>query len=197
MIGVVAIQGDVSEHVAALRRALGERGLDDEIVEVKHSGIIPRCRAVVIPGGESTTLSRLMHREGIAEEIKEAAGRGVPIMGTCAGLILLAKYGDGQVAKTGQRLLGLMDIHVERNAFGRQRDSFEVTLYVKNIGELNAVFIRAPAIVKAGEKVEVLARYGDYIVAAQQDNILGLAFHPELAPDSRAHHYFLDMLQKG
>jgi len=129
-IGVIAIQGAVSEHVDALRRALAERGVEAEVVEIKHRGIVPECSGIVIPGGESTTLCRLLAREGIAEEIKEAAARGVPILGTCAGLIVLAKEGDRQVEKTGQELLGIMDTRVNRNAFGRQRDSFEAELDV-------------------------------------------------------------------
>jgi 5'-phosphate synthase pdxT subunit len=127
-IGVIAIQGAVSEHVDALKRALAQRGRDAEIVKIKHKGLVPECSGIVIPGGESTTLCRLLSREGIAEEIKDVAARGVPVLGTCAGLIVLAKEGDEQVKKTSQALLGIMDIKVNRNAFGRQRDSFETEL---------------------------------------------------------------------
>ena len=130
-IGVIAIQGAVSEHVDALKRALVQRGRAAEIVKIKHKGIVPECNGIVIPGGESTTLCRLLAREGIAEEIKNVAARGVPVLGTCAGLILLAKEGDEQVEKTSQKLLGIMDIKVNRNAFGRQRDSFETELKVE------------------------------------------------------------------
>ena len=192
-IGVIAIQGNVSEHVDALTRALAERGEDADIVTIKHSGIVPTCDAVVIPGGESTTLGRLMLREGIAEEVREAAGRSVPILGTCAGLILLAREGDMQVKKTQQNLLSLMDTKVNRNAFGRQRESFETQLEVKVLDSpYNAVFIRAPAIVEWGDDVRVLARIGDLVVAAEQGNVLALAFHPELTDDMRLHQYFLD-----
>jgi 5'-phosphate synthase pdxT subunit len=122
----------------------------------------------------------------------------MPILGTCAGLILLATGGDDEVRKTGQKLLGLMDTVVDRNAFGRQRESFEAPLdmpFIKG-GPFNAVFIRAPAIVSAGEGVEVLAQLEGRIVAARQGNILALAFHPELTDDTRIHEYFLGIVNK-
>ncbi|WP_406657000.1 pyridoxal 5'-phosphate synthase glutaminase subunit PdxT [Methanolobus sp. ZRKC2] len=194
-IGVIAIQGDVSEHVDALKRALDERRLVAEVVTIKHKGIVPECDALILPGGESTTLGKLLIREGIAEEIQDMKDAGKPIMGTCAGLILLAKKGDEQVAKTHQHLLGLMDTRVNRNAFGRQRDSFETELELPFLDSpYNAVFIRAPGIVEAGKDVTVLARIDDMIIAAEQENVLALAFHPELTPDSRVHQYFLDKL---
>ncbi|MCC4771358.1 pyridoxal 5'-phosphate synthase glutaminase subunit PdxT [Methanosarcina sp. DH2] len=194
-IGVIAIQGAVSEHVDALRRALEKRGIDAEVVEIKHKGIVPKCSGIVIPGGESTTLCRLLAREGIAEEIKEAAAKGVPTLGTCAGLIVLAKEGDQQVEKTGQELLGIMDTRVNRNAFGRQRDSFEAKLEVAIFDSpFTGVFIRAPGIVSCGPGVKVLSRLGDMIIAAEQGNVLALAFHPELTDDLRIHQYFLDKI---
>ncbi|AKB69381.1 pyridoxal 5'-phosphate synthase glutaminase subunit PdxT [Methanosarcina mazei] len=192
-IGVIAIQGAVSEHVDALRRALKERGVEAEVVEIKHKGIVPECSGIVIPGGESTTLCRLLAREGIAEEIKEAAAKGVPILGTCAGLIVIAKEGDRQVEKTGQELLGIMDTRVNRNAFGRQRDSFEAELELSILDSpFTGVFIRAPGIVSCGPGVKVLSRLEGMIVAAEQGNVLALAFHPELTDDLRIHQYFLD-----
>ena len=192
-IGVIAIQGAVSEHVDALRRALKERGVEAEVVEIKHKGIVPECSGIVIPGGESTTLCRLLAREGIAEEIKEAAAKGVPILGTCAGLIVIAKEGDRQVEKTGQELLGIMDTRVNRNAFGRQRDSFEAELEVFILDSpFTGVFIRAPGIVSCGPGVKVLSRLEGMIVAAEEGNVLALAFHPELTDDLRIHQYFLD-----
>lgn len=194
-IGVIAIQGAVSEHVNALRRALAERGIDAEVVEIKHKGIVPECSGIVIPGGESTTLCRLLAREGIAEEIKEAAAKGVPILGTCAGLIVLAKEGDQQVEKTGQELLGIMDTRVNRNAFGRQKDSFEAELEVSILDSpFTGVFIRAPGIVSCGPGVKVLSELEGMIIAAEQGNVLTLAFHPELTEDLRIHQYFLDKI---
>jgi 5'-phosphate synthase pdxT subunit len=191
-IGVIAIQGNVQEHVEATERALAGRGT---VVKIKHAGIVPSCDAVIIPGGESTTLCRLSWSEGIAQEIIDLAKSGRPIMGTCAGLILLASKGDDEVAKTKQRLLGLMDTTVDRNAFGRQVDSFEAPLKIKGFDEpFNAVFIRAPAVISAGKSVKVLAKIDDKIVAAQQKNLLALAFHPELTDDLRLHKYFLEMI---
>ena len=192
-IGVIAIQGNVEEHVIALEKALAERGEEGDVLKIKHRGIVESCDAIVIPGGESTTIGRLMEREGIFPEIKEAAKVGKPILGTCAGMVLLAKEGDAEVAKTGQPLLGLMDVKVKRNAFGRQRESFEVPLQMSFLNEpFHAVFIRAPAIINAADSVEVLATLNGHIVAAKQENIMGLSFHPELTGDRRIHHYFLD-----
>ncbi len=195
-IGVIAIQGNVSEHVTALEKTLAERGENGEVVTIKHCGIVESCDALVIPGGESTTIGRLMQRENIFTEILTAREKNeLPILGTCAGLILLAKEGDEEVAKTGQPLLGLMDIKVKRNAFGRQRESFEVLLSMSIFNEpFPAVFIRAPAITHAAEHVDVLATLDEHVVAAQQGTILALSFHPELTNDKRIHHYFLDLI---
>ena len=198
LIGVIAIQGDVSEHVHAMKRALAQRGKSADIVEIKHSGIVPECDAIILPGGESTTLGRLLLKEGISEEIKQAASAGIPIMGTCAGLILLAQRGDVQVAKTHQHLLGLMNTQVNRNAFGRQRDSFEADLDLPFLDSpYRAVFIRAPAIINAGSDVEILSKIDDWIVAAREGNVLALAFHPELTDDLRIHHYFIEMIEEN
>ena len=192
-IAVVGVQGDVEEHVIAAKRALKKLGIEGDVVATRKHGIVSRSDAVIIPGGESTTISKLIFSDSIASEIIELAESGRPIMGTCAGLILLSKYGDEQVEKTGTKLLGLMDIWVKRNAFGRQRESFQVELDVKHIGKVDAVFIRAPAIVRVGNDVEVLAKLENYVVAAKQDNILALAFHPELTTDTRVHEYFISL----
>jgi 5'-phosphate synthase pdxT subunit len=195
-IGVIAIQGAVEEHVVALQKTLAERGEHGEVVKIKQRGLVESCDAIVIPGGESTTIGRLMQREHIIEEIKTAVEeKALPILGTCAGLVLLAKEGDEEVAKTGQPLLGLMDVTVKRNAFGRQRESFEASLPMSIFEEpFPAVFIRAPAITRTGENVEVVATFDEHIVAAQQGNLLALSFHPELTDDRRIHHYFIDLV---
>ncbi len=191
-IAVIAIQGNVEEHIESANKAMEDMGIRGEVLPVRHSGTIPTCDAIILPGGESTTLGRLMAREGIDIEIKEAAAAGKPIMGTCAGLVLLAKDGGEQVIRTGQKLLGLMDISVDRNAFGGQRESFEIPLEISILDSAyNVVFIRAPVITRVGPDVEVLARFNDKIVAARQGNILGLAFHPELTDDLRIHCYFV------
>jgi len=199
-IGVIAIQGDVEEHIKALKATLAERGENEngEVIRIKHRGIVSSCDAIVIPGGESTTIGRLMEREGITEELRNAAEEGKPLLGTCAGMILLAREGDEEVKKTGQPLLGLMDVRVKRNAFGRQRESFEAPLKMSIFDEpFPGVFIRAPCITHAADTVDVLATLDDdinRIVAARQGNIMALAFHPELTGDRRIHHYFLDTL---
>jgi 5'-phosphate synthase pdxT subunit len=189
-IGVLALQGDVSEHVLALERALSGRG---EVVEVRRPGQMKECQALALPGGESTAISRQLERSGLAEELVDAAKEGKPILATCAGLVLLSRevQGDGRV-----RALGLMDTQISRNAFGPQRESFEADLDIKGLDRpYRAVFIRAPAIVRAGPDVEVLARVGGAIVAARQGNLLALAFHPELTEDTRVHQLFLNMLE--
>jgi len=199
-IGVIAIQGDVEEHIKALKATLAEMGENEngEVIRIKHRGIVSSCDAIVIPGGESTTIGRLMEREGITEELRNAAEEGKPLLGTCAGMILLAREGDEEVKKTGQPLLGLMDVRVKRNAFGRQRESFEAPLKMSIFDEpFPGVFIRAPCITHAADTVDVLATLDDdinRIVAARQGNIMALAFHPELTGDRRIHHYFLDTL---
>jgi 5'-phosphate synthase pdxT subunit len=193
IVAVVGYQGDVEEHVDALRKAAERLEIDCEVVATRKAGVVSKSDAIVIPGGESTTISRLIFRDGVADEIIELAEGEHPVMGTCAGLILLSRYGDEQVEKTNTRLLGLMDIHVKRNAFGRQRESFQTRLEIKGIGDFDAVFIRAPAIVKANN-VDVMATLDKYIVAAKQKNILAFSFHPELTDDTRIHEFFLQMI---
>ncbi|AAB90721.1 MULTISPECIES: pyridoxal 5'-phosphate synthase glutaminase subunit PdxT [Archaeoglobus] len=192
-VAVVGVQGDVEEHVLATKRALKRLGIDGEVVATRRRGVVSRSDAVILPGGESTTISKLIFSDGIADEILQLAEEGKPVMGTCAGLILLSKYGDEQVEKTNTKLLGLLDAKVKRNAFGRQRESFQVPLDVKYVGKFDAVFIRAPAITEVGKDVEVLATFENLIVAARQKNVLGLAFHPELTDDTRIHEFFLKL----
>lgn len=189
-IGVLALQGDVSEHVLAMQRALSGKG---EVLEIRRPGEIPGCDGLVLPGGESTTISRLLEISGMAQELKAAARSGVPILATCAGMVLVSRKIEGD-AKV--RPLGLMDIKIDRNAFGPQRESFEADLQVEGFDRpYRAVFIRAPAIVDVGEKVQVLARIGEVVVGARQDNLLALAFHPELTEDMRFHQIFQKMLE--
>ena len=188
-IGVLALQGDVSEHILALERAAP--GLD--AVAVRRPGQIEKCQALVIPGGESTTIRRQMDSSGITEELVAAARSGMPVLATCAGMVLISKeiVGEGRF-----RPLGLMDIAISRNAFGPQRESFEADLDFKGLNRpYRAVFIRAPVIAEAGKGVEVLARLDEGAVAACQKNLLALAFHPELTEDSRIHQIFLKMLE--
>ena len=194
-VGILALQGDVSEHLVAMRNAMGKMKIGGEVIEVKRKDELKDLDSLVIPGGESTAIGKLIAKYGIDSEIKNLAKKGIPIMGTCAGLVLVAKEGDEEVAKTGQPLLGLMDIKVKRNAFGRQRESFEADLEMDVLGKepYHTVFIRAPAIDKTGKGVDVLARFEDKVVMARQRNLLAVAFHPELTSDSRLHEYFLGM----
>jgi len=188
-IGVLALQGDVSEHINALQRAAP----DLVVAAVRKPGQIEECQALVIPGGESTTIRRQMESSGITREIEAAARSGIPILATCAGMVLVSKQIEGE----GRfKPLGLMDIAVSRNAFGTQKESFEADLDFKGLDRpYRAVFIRAPLIVGAGQDVDVLARLEEGAVAAREKNLLALAFHPELTDDSRIHRIFLDMLE--
>lgn len=181
--GVVAVQGDVSEHAAAIRRAGAEHGHETDIVEIRESGLVPECDVLLMPGGESTTISRHLHAEGIAAEIRDHVAADKPVLATCAGLIVAsADARDDRVEP-----LGLLDVTVDRNAFGRQKDSFEAHLPVAGLDEpFHAVFIRAPAIADAGD-AEVLATWDDRPVAVRQGPVVGTAFHPELTPDTRLH----------
>ena len=191
-IGVLALQGDVSEHVLALERA-GEGKI--QAVLVRKSGQIEECAALVLPGGESTTICRQLESSGLTEELKAAALSGKPILATCAGLVLISQEIMGS-SEALVKPLGLMDIKISRNAFGPQKESFEADLQVKGLDRpYRAVFIRAPAIGEVGRGVEVLASIGDTVVAARQGNLLALAFHPELTQDPRIHQIFLKMLE--
>ena len=193
--GVVAVQGDVSEHAEAIERAGAAHGTETSVVEIRKSGLVPGCDALLLPGGESTTISRLVHREGIAPEIEAHVAAGKPLLATCAGLILLSTDANDDRVDT----LDLLDVTIERNAFGRQRDSFEAPLDVVGLDDpFPAVFIRAPVVGSVGENVEVLATWEDYPVAVRQGPVVGTAFHPELTPDSRIHDLaFFDDVKAG
>ncbi|WEL20291.1 pyridoxal 5'-phosphate synthase glutaminase subunit PdxT [Halorhabdus sp. BNX81] len=181
--GVIAVQGDVSEHATAVRAAAAAHDEPADVVEIRESGIVPDCDVLLVPGGESTTISRLLTEEGIAPEIKTHVRAGKPVLATCAGLIVAARdTGDDRV-----EALGLLDVTVERNAFGRQKDSFEAPLDVDGLEEpFHAVFIRAPAISDVGD-AEVLATWEDRPVAVRDGPVVGTAFHPELTGDHRIH----------
>jgi 5'-phosphate synthase pdxT subunit len=187
-IGVLASQGAFVEHIKALNK------LDTETMPVRLPGELKGLDGLIIPGGESTTISKLMHSYKLVSEITALAGKGLPIFGTCAGMILMAKH----IANNSTSTLGLMDISVKRNAFGRQVDSFETDLKIPALGDkpFPAVFIRAPLIESCGKGVEILAQLkNNRIVAVRQGNMLATAFHPELTDDLRLHKYFLDIIQ--
>ena len=195
-VGVLGVQGAVSEHVEVVNDTLKIMGINGVCETVKNLNQLKEVDALIIPGGESTTIGRVAKERGLMDEIVRKAKDGTPIFGTCAGLILLAKeVYDLKVGVVRQPLLGLMDIKVVRNAFGRQRESFEVDLNIPVLGEkpFPAVFIRAPVIEKVWGKTKVLAEFEGKIVAAQEENLLVAAFHPELTEDRRLHQYFLKM----
>jgi len=198
-IGVIGLQGAVSEHLETTKRAMQKLGIKGEVIWAGRSEQLDDLDRIIIPGGESTTIGKLMLTTGLFEKVRKKAANGTPILGTCAGLIILAKRGDEQVVRTKQPLLGLMDIGVIRNAFGRQRESFETDLEIPVLGKepLKAVFIRAPAVEEVWGDVQVLAKFQGKIVGVKQGNLIAVAFHPELTPDTRLHEYFLHMCQKS
>jgi len=187
-VGVLALQGDVREHVAALT-ALGA-----EVIEVRTPAQLDDVDGLVLPGGESTALSILLASSGLRPPIEERLAAGMPAFGTCAGMILLAREVlDGRADQTS---LGAIDLSVRRNAFGSQAASFEADLDVAGLdgGPVHAVFIRAPVVEQAGPEVEVLASIDDRPVLARQGAVLACAFHPELVGDLRLHDLFLTII---
>ncbi|WP_077623793.1 pyridoxal 5'-phosphate synthase glutaminase subunit PdxT [Sediminibacillus massiliensis] len=187
-IGVLGLQGAVREHIRSVE-ASGAEGL---IIKKKEQ--LEEIDGLILPGGESTTMRRLIDKYDFFDALVEFGNKGKPIFGTCAGLILLASEIVGQK----DAHLKLMDIKVERNAFGRQKESFETDLTVKGVAvDFNAVFIRAPYILETGENVEVLASYNEAVVAARQGQYLCSAFHPELTDDHRLTGYFVEMVEES
>ena len=187
-IGVLALQGAVAEHMRSLQAS------GAEAVAVKRVEQLEELQGLVIPGGESTTIGKLMRKYGFMDAVKAFAAAGKGIFGTCAGLIVLADRIEGQE----EAHLQLMDMTVARNAFGRQRESFETDLAIKGIDEpVRAVFIRAPLIKSIGPKVEALSVYKGEIVTARQGKLLAASYHPELTDDYRLHAYFVEMLKEG
>ncbi|WP_348787956.1 pyridoxal 5'-phosphate synthase glutaminase subunit PdxT [Leifsonia sp. NPDC080035] len=185
-VGVLALQGDFREHLAVLR------GLGADAVPVRRPEELSAVAGLVIPGGESSVMDKLSRAFGLAEPLKEAIADGLPVYGTCAGLIMLADRIVDGIA--GQQSLGGLDVAVRRNAFGSQVDSFETDLDIPAVGEtpMHAVFIRAPIVETVGEKATALARVdGGRVVAVEQGNLLGTSFHPEITGDTRFHEYFL------
>ena len=184
-IGVLALQGDVREHLAILE------SLGVEAVPVKRASELEDIDGLVIPGGESTTIGKMAVRFGLIEPLRETVRGGMPVYGTCAGMIFLAcSLADGD-----QPLIGALDVVVKRNAFGRQNESFETDLDITGLQDpFHAVFIRAPWIDKVGSDVEVLASVDDHAVMVRQDRILATSFHPELTNDGRIHQLFLDLV---
>lgn len=184
-VGVLALQGDVREHIELLG------GLGVEGLEVKTPNQLQSIDALVIPGGESTTIGKLAVRFGLLEPLRSVVDEGMPVYGTCAGMILLASA----VTEGDQPLIGALDVLVKRNAFGRQNESFEHRLAITGLDTpFLAVFIRAPWIEKVGSEVDILASIDDHAVMVLQGNILATSFHPELTGDGRVHQMLLEMI---
>lgn len=189
IVGVLALQGTFIEHISMLRRL----GVEAPPIRLPHE--LDTLDGLIIPGGESTTMLRLMESFGLIQPIREMARDDFPIWGTCAGMVLLAK----SVSNYEMETLGLMDMKIRRNAFGNQIDSFEVDLEIPLVGEesFHAVFIRAPIIKEARPSIKILSRLPDNaIVAARQNRLLACAFHPEFTDDLRFHSYFLNMISQ-
>ena len=188
MVGVCAIQGDFEKHIEALHRA----GLQpSQVQEVRTPEDLRQVGRLILPGGESTTVGILMQRYGLGAAIQASAAAGMPIWGTCMGMILLAKHIEGY---PDQYSLGLLDIEVRRNAFGAQIHSFEDLVPVEGIEEpVLGVFIRAPVVTRLGDSIRAISHYAGNVVGVQSGKILGTSFHPELTPDTRLHEYFLTL----
>ncbi len=188
LLGVLALQGDVPEHAEAARGLLGP----DRVLEVRSPQDLARVAAIVLPGGESTTLSLLLDRSGLRDPLTERVRAGLPVLATCAGLILLARELEPGTRGREPKTLGVLDVKVRRNDYGRQADSFETTLEVQGIGkDVPAAFIRAPRILGVGPGVRVLAKVGEDPVLVREGRLWGLTFHPEVTGDPRLLRAFL------
>jgi 5'-phosphate synthase pdxT subunit len=191
LVGVLALQGGVREHM----RALAEAGA--AAVEVRRAGELDSVDGLVIPGGESTTIGRLLAVFDLLDPLRQRVADGLPVFGSCAGMIMLAR--DVIDSRPGQLLVGGLDVVVRRNAFGRQVDSFEIDVDVAGVagGPVHAVFIRAPWVEKVGDDVEVLAQVDGHVVAVRQGGLLATSFHPELTRDTRVHRLFVDIVARS
>ncbi len=195
-IGVLGFQGDIEENVAATEQAIQELQVDGIVQPVRDPEEVEKVDALILPGGESTVQSTLAAIQLSLPVMKKRISEGLPVLGTCAGMIMLSKRAyDRVIGDTKQKLMGNLDVVVERNAFGRQNESFEAELPVSMVGNdaFNGVFIRAPAVSELGKDVEVLARFNNRIVAVRQKNIIGTSFHPELSGDLRIHKQLVKM----
>jgi 5'-phosphate synthase pdxT subunit len=199
-VGVLAIQGDVHENILATKKALEDLGIDGTVTAVKTADDVEKLDGLIIPGGESTTIGQLSLVNSSLRVIKEKIERGMPVLGICAGMILLSKTADDKVVgKTNQPLLDLLNVKLERNSFGRQRESFEAEISMDSISipKFHGVFIRAPSISEVSSDVEVLAKFNEKIVAIKKGNIIGTAFHPELTTDVSLHKYFVNLVKNS
>jgi len=196
-VGVLSIQGDVQENILSAKSAIDELGLDGNVVDVRTPEEISELDGLIIPGGESTTIGQLSLVNGSLKVLKEKIQSGMPVLGICAGMIMLSNTANDRiVGKTDQPLLDILDIKLERNSFGRQKKSFEsdISMDSINIPKFNGVFIRAPSVSDVGSDVEVLSKFNERIVAVKKGNVIGTAFHPELTEDTSLHKYFINLV---
>ena len=195
--GVLSIQGDVLENIISVKAAIDALGIDGTVTSVKTPDELSKVDGLVIPGGESTTIGQLSKFNGSLKILKEKIEQGMPVLGICAGMIMLSKtVQDKVVGKIDQPLLDILDIKLERNSFGRQRESFESDISLNSIGipTFNGVFIRAPSISDVSSDVEVLSKFNEKIIAVKKNNVIGVAFHPELTSDISLHKYFVNLV---
>ena len=195
-VGVLSIQGDILENILSIKAAIDALDIDGTVTSVRTPDEISKVDGLVIPGGESTTIGQLSKINGSLKILKEKIERGMPVLGICAGMILLSKtVNDKVVGKIDQPLLDILDIKLERNSFGRQRESFESDISLNSIGipTFNGVFIRAPSISDVGSDVEILSKFNEKIVAVKKNNVIAVAFHPELTTDISLHKYFVNL----
>ena len=196
-IGVLSIQGDVQENLLSVKSAVDDLKIDAKVLDIKTPDEISALDGLIIPGGESTTVGQLSLVNGSLKILKEKIENGMPVLGICAGMILLSKTADDRVVgKIDQPLLDILDIKLERNSFGRQKQSFEANVSMDSIGiqNFNGVFIRAPSVSDVGSDVEILSKFNDRIVAVKKGNVIGTAFHPELTHDISLHKYFVSLV---
>jgi 5'-phosphate synthase pdxT subunit len=196
-VGILSIQGDVHENLISAQTAIDELGIDGKVTAVRTPEEISELDGLIIPGGESTTIGQLSLVNGSMKILKEKIENGMPVLGICAGMIMLSNNAsDRIVGKTDQPLLDILNIKLERNSFGRQKESFESDISMDSIGipKFNGVFIRAPSVSEVGSDVEVLSKFNDRIVAVKKGNIIGTAFHPELTEDTALHKYFINLV---
>jgi 5'-phosphate synthase pdxT subunit len=196
-VGVLSIQGDILENILSIKAAIDALDIDGTVTSVRTPDEISKVDGLVIPGGESTTIGQLSTINGSLKILKEKIEQGMPVLGICAGMILLSKTAkDKVVGKIDQPLLDILDIKLERNSFGRQRESFESDISLNSIGipTFNGVFIRAPSISDVSSDVEVLSKFNEKIIAVKKNNVIGVAFHPELTSDISLHKYFVNLV---
>jgi len=196
-VGVLSIQGDVQENLLSAKAAVDELDIDATVSDVRTPEEISQLDGLIIPGGESTTIGQLSLVNGSLKVLKEKIQNGMPVLGICAGMIMLSNTAnDRVVGKTDQPLLDIFDIKLERNSFGRQKESFEsnISLDSIDIPKFNGVFIRAPSVSDVGSDIEILSKFNDRIVAIKKGNVIGTAFHPELTEDISLHKYFINLV---